>query len=163
MERSSNISPSTIKSSPPPKKKIHLHNSQQSKLCVINGQIHSLQPFPPRTVRDQIILQDIVIRSFDYAKKNGNLKILIRRLWNKKGVAGASCPPIFFVTLKLHKNFIFIRGSVISSARFGMSKSTCLRNFCPPPWPTDLRRHNSYFVFLSSSLKIQWWLRSLII
>ena len=34
---------------------------------------------------DQVILKDVVVRSFDYAEQNGYLKIYIYRLWRKKG------------------------------------------------------------------------------
>jgi hypothetical protein len=40
-------------------------------------------------VGDQVILEDIIVRFFDYAKQNGYLKILIWQLWEKMSMGGA--------------------------------------------------------------------------
>ena len=50
------------------------------------GKVHSLQSFP--VVGGQIILKDIVLRSFDHAEENGYLKPLIGQILGKKEVGG---------------------------------------------------------------------------
>ena len=64
------------------------------------GKAHNLQPFP-RGCEGQVILTDIVIRSFDYVEENFYFKILIKQFWVKKLEGGkgseASLPAIFLV------------------------------------------------------------------
>ena len=63
----------------------------------------------PGAVGGQVILRDIVIRSFNHTENNTYIKILIRQFWLKKrGVGrGCSCPRIFLVILKGNYNFLF--------------------------------------------------------
>ena len=57
------------------------------------GKVHSLYPFPQGLywgggVNSQVTLKDMVTRSYDYPEQNGYLKILTRRLNEKRGTGG---------------------------------------------------------------------------
>ena len=76
------------------------NNNTIQLLCINNGQILQLKALYPGAMGAHVTSKDIVIRPFNYAEQNSNVRILVGRFWGKGSMGGGLVAFQFFWSVK---------------------------------------------------------------